>query len=186
MLHETNLVGYTPSYRLTDRFPPRCRRSGRTYRYFTGEPLWPFGFGLTYSNLTVSTASPPAHATSVDDVISASVQVTNAGLVPTDDVVMVYLAPVDISYKNAGPMVIRQLVDFARLGSPLAPGDTTTIDFSWGVKDLLKLVDGEGDWILAPGHYELRFCNGAGRPPAVMDVLWEGDEVLLEKFPALP
>ncbi|MBX3082823.1 MAG: glycoside hydrolase family 3 C-terminal domain-containing protein [Anaerolineae bacterium] len=98
------------------------RMQGRTYRYFTGEPLYPFGYGLSYttfaySNLVVSAAKPTA-----DETVQVAVDVTNVGQRAGDEVVQVYLSA------NRSGYPLRQLVAFERIH--LLPNETRSLTFA--------------------------------------------------------
>jgi beta-glucosidase len=81
--------------RSIDQLPPMMDyniRDGRTYMYFKGDPLYPFGYGLsyttfTYSNLRISSGKLP-----VDGTVSVSVDVTNSGACNGDEVVQLYVS----------------------------------------------------------------------------------------------
>jgi beta-glucosidase len=94
-------------YKSVDQLPPFDDYSmkGRTYRYFEGEPLWPFGFGLSYTSFEYKNAQVTAGKASAD--------VTNTGRLAGDEVVQVY------SDKN--------LVGFQRIA--LKPGETKHVEF---------------------------------------------------------
>src|SRR5207253_2513936 len=83
--------------------------NGRTYRYFTGEPLWPFGFGLSYSRFAYGPVRRMGNA--------VGVQVKNVSTVEGDQVVQFYLT------RSGKDVPIRELVGFQRVH--LKPGQTT-------------------------------------------------------------
>lgn len=64
--------------------------TNRTYRYFTGKPLFPFGHGLSYTTFTYGEAQLPATA-KVNETIKLSVPVTNSGQMDGDEIVQVYI-----------------------------------------------------------------------------------------------
>jgi hypothetical protein len=70
---------------------------GRTYRYFEGEPLWPFGFGLSYTTFTYSNLALPDAPVNAGDPLHTSVTVANTGKVAGDEVVELYLQFPDVS-----------------------------------------------------------------------------------------
>ena len=55
---------------------------GRTYRYFEGAPLWPFGYGLSYTTFSYSNLALPDAPIHAGDPLNASVTVTNTGSRP--------------------------------------------------------------------------------------------------------
>jgi beta-glucosidase len=97
-------------------------RDGRTYMYFKGEPLYPFGFGLSYTTFRLSNlkTSPPRLAK--DGSIKVSVDVADTGARAGDEVVQLYV-------KHLGSKVERprqQLVGFQRV--TVKPGETRTVE----------------------------------------------------------
>ena len=127
----------------------------RTYRYFKGDPLYPFGFGLSYTtfayrNLGIS----PAEIKSGESV-SVSVEVENTGSVAGDEVVQLYLTDVEASQ----PVPRLQLQGFARVR--LAPGEKQTVSFTLTPAQM-SFAGGDGQWILEPG--EFRVWVGGGQP----------------------
>jgi beta-glucosidase len=95
--------------------------AGRTYRFFHGTPLYPFGYGLSYTTFAYSTLRTSADTLAADDTITVRVNVTNTGTRAGDEVVQLYVQ--HPSSVVARP--IRQLVDFSRV--TLRPGETRTV-----------------------------------------------------------
>ena len=83
---------------------------GRTYRYFTGEPLYPFGYGLSYTSFEYSNLSFSKPSLAASDDLVASVDVKNAGKMASDEVVQVYLTHAGV---NGAPL--RSLAGFQRV-----------------------------------------------------------------------
>jgi len=106
---------------------------GRTYRYFEGEPLFPFGYGLSYTTFKYSNLHAPeeAHAGSA---VKVSVEVQNTGKRAGDEVVQLYV-------KHPG--VVRELQGFQRV--PLRPGERKTVEFALTRAEAgeIELVAGE-------------------------------------------
>jgi beta-glucosidase len=124
---------YNPGGRLTQTWPKSLDqlppiedyniRNGRTYMYFKGEPLYPFGFGLSYTNFKYSDLKVKPGGTKTD-VITGSVEVTNTGSRSGDDVVQLYAS----FPASKVEMPKLKLVGFKRV--TLAAGETKTVDFS--------------------------------------------------------
>ena len=97
-------------------------RHGRTYMYFKGEPLYPFGYGLSYTTFRYANLKASSARVAKDGAITVSVDVTNAGSRTGDDVVQLYV-------KHLGSKVARpdeELKGFQRVR--LKPNETKTVD----------------------------------------------------------
>jgi beta-glucosidase len=97
-------------------------RKGRTYMYFQGTPLYPFGFGLSYTTFTYSTLRLSAASLTSGGSVTVSVDVTNSGTRDGDEVVQLY-----VSYPTTTgvPRPIKQLRGFQRVTVPA--GQTKTV-----------------------------------------------------------
>jgi len=107
-----------------DQLPPKMDydiRHGRTYMYFKGKPLYPFGFGLSYTRFRFAGLRIDRPAMARDGQVDVSVAVTNSGKVAGDAVPQVYVRHLDS--RVARPAL--QLVGFERVH--LAPGETKTV-----------------------------------------------------------
>lgn len=129
-------------YKSVDQLPPFTDydMKGRTYRYFTGEPLWPFGYGLSYTTFGYGKLTAPATARAGQDV-PVRVDVKNTGGRAGEEVVQVY---VKRSAAGAGDP-IRSLAAFTRV--PLARGAQRTVD----LKIPARLVTAPGEYIITAG-----------------------------------
>jgi beta-glucosidase len=99
------------------------RMANRTYRYFAGKALYPFGFGLSYTKFDYGPISPHAATVTAKDTLHFTVPVTNSGDRDGDEVVQVYLHHVN----SPEPQPIRSLVGFKRISVP--KGATVNADF---------------------------------------------------------
>ncbi|MGA2137029.1 MAG: glycoside hydrolase family 3 C-terminal domain-containing protein [Bryobacteraceae bacterium] len=106
-------------YKSEDQLPPfdDYNMKGRTYRYFEGEPLYPFGFGLSYTTFSYSNLQVPAEARA-GSPLKISVDVRNSGKRAGEEVVQLYI-------KHPG--VVRELQGFTRIS--LTPGQHKTVEF---------------------------------------------------------
>jgi beta-glucosidase len=100
-------------------------RKGRTYMYFQGTPLYPFGFGLSYTTFTYSALRLSAATLAQGGSVTVSVDVTNSGTRAGDEVVQLY-----VSYPTTTgvPRPTKQLRGFRRV--TLAGGETKTVDLT--------------------------------------------------------
>jgi beta-glucosidase len=121
---------------------------GRTYRYMTEEPLYPFGFGLSYScfeytDLSLSKGEIPAGAN-----LSLSVKVKNAGDCTAAEVVQFYLS--DLHASTIVPL--QKLVGFERV--TLEPGESRTLEFVL-TAEMMSFFNDNGQLTLEPGVFRL-------------------------------
>jgi beta-glucosidase len=128
--------------------------SGRTYRYFEGEPLWPFGYGLSYTTFGYSNLTLPDALINAGEPLSASVSVTNNGKVAGDEVVQLYL-----KFPDVPGAPLRALRGFQRIH--LEPGAKQKVEFQLNPRDLSMVTEG-GDIIVAQGDYTVSV--GGGQP----------------------
>ena len=113
-------------YRSVTDLPPFSDydMKGRTYRFFTGAPLYPFGYGLSYTTFSYANLRTSADRLAAGDTMTVSVDVTNTGARAGDEVVQLYV-------RHLGPAVDRPIEDlrgFARVS--LAPGQTKTVQMT--------------------------------------------------------
>ncbi len=136
-------------YRSADQLPSfeDYAMKGRTYRYFEGEPLYPFGFGLSYARFKYSNLSVPKTVRAGEDII-VSIDVENAGNMAGDEVVELYLTDVEAS----APVPIRALKGFERI--LLKPGEKKTVKFTL-TPEQLSLIDNNFKRVVEPGLFEV-------------------------------
>jgi beta-glucosidase len=128
--------------------------ANRTYRYFTGKPLYPFGYGLSYTKFSYSDLALPTQPVPAGQPVSANVTVTNTGTLAGDEVVQLYLKFPDV--KGAPRIALR---GFERVH--LDPGASQKVHFDLKPRDL-EMVTEDGNPIIAPGEYRLSI--GGGQP----------------------
>ncbi|WET04073.1 glycoside hydrolase family 3 C-terminal domain-containing protein [Flavobacterium johnsoniae] len=125
---------------------------GRTYKYMTEEPMYPFGFGLSYSTLEIKNPSSSETIIKKGKRISVSVDVKNSGDKDYEDVIQMYLVPEDT--KDFLPFYA--LKSFQRV--PLNKGETKKLTFNLTEEDLKQTnLEGEKTWI--KGNYKLLISN---------------------------
>jgi beta-glucosidase len=127
---------------------------GRTYRYFKGDPLWPFGYGLSYTTFKYADLTLPAAPINAGDPLDVSVTVTNTGRVAGDEVAELYL-----KFPDVAGAPIRALRGFQRVH--LEPGASQVLKFHLKRRDL-SMVTEAGDIIVAQGKYTVSV--GGGQP----------------------
>jgi beta-glucosidase len=129
---------YNPAGRLVatwvkslDDLPPMMDyniRNGRTYMYFKGQPLYPFGYGLSYTTFEYSNLRTTASTVSVD--------VKNTGTRTGDEVVQMYVKQLD----SAADRPIKELRGFQRIG--LQPDETKTVQFPLKERGQVRIMVG--------------------------------------------
>ena len=132
------------------------KMENRTYRYFNGEPLYPFGFGLSYTTFKYSKFTSVKTINSGDE-IKVTVNVKNTGKIAGDEVVQLYLS----NLSSSVPVPIRALKGFKRIN--LKPGETKTVTFSVS-PDAFSVIDEQNKRVIKPGIFELTV--GGGQPKA--------------------
>jgi len=144
------------------------RMRGRTYRYAAAEPLYPFGFGLSYTRFAYSGLALSATVLPAGAPLTVRVTLTNTGDVAADEVAQCYLSDLAASV----PVPIHKLVAFQRVH--LAPGASQSLTFTLTPASL-SLVDDACQIRLEPGDFRVTVggCSpGArglalGAPPAL-------------------
>jgi beta-glucosidase len=136
-------------YRSADQLPPFSDydMEGRTYRYFRGDPLFPFGHGLSYTSFAYGGFVVPDSVGPGEDV-QLSVEVRNTGEVAGEEVVQLYLTDLEAS----APVPIRSLQGIHRIF--LEPGETRTVSFTLTPRQL-SLVDEAWERVVEPGMFEV-------------------------------
>jgi beta-glucosidase len=156
---------YNPAGRLPVTFyqsvvqlPPfgNYSMAGRTYRYFTEMPLYPFGYGLSFSSFNYSDAKLSQAQVAADSTVTLSVRVSNASSVPGDEVVQLYL-----SHPGVDGAPIRALAGFQHIHLDAAA--SKTVEFTLHDRDL-SLVDETGARKIVPGPVDVWI--GGGQPVA--------------------
>jgi beta-glucosidase len=131
---------YNPAGRLVDTWPESMDqlppimdyniRNGRTYMYFKGKPLFPFGYGLSYTTFVYSNLHRTSPGPGTSGPITVRVDVKNTGTRPGEEVVQLYV-------KHLGSKVerpVQELRGFKRIH--LEPNETKTVSFPLKATDL--------------------------------------------------
>jgi beta-glucosidase len=133
----------------------------RTYRYFSGKPLYPFGYGLSYTTFSYSNLSVPAAPIAAGAPVTASVTVTNSGKLAGDEVVQLYLKFPPVA--GAPRIALRGAQRIH-----LEPGASQQVHFDLNNRDL-SMVTEIGQPIIAAGDYTLSI--GGGQPDTAAPVV---------------
>lgn len=120
----------------------------RTYRYATCEPLYPFGFGLSYTNFAYSDLKLKRPAIKAGDTLEVSLVLTNTGKQAGEEVVQVYLS--DLQASCVVPL--HKLIAFQRVA--LEAGECRELHFKVEPESM-KFIDEDGNAVLEPGDFRL-------------------------------
>ncbi len=162
-------------YRGTRDLPPyvsydmRGYGKGRTYRYFEGEPLYPFGHGLSYTRFAYDAPRLSTRKLQAGETLRVSTRVRNAGQRAGDEVVQVYL-----EYPDRPHSPRHALVGFERI--TLQPGEARELTFELDPRRLSD-VDRAGRRAVMSGEYRVFVGGGqpgTGAPGAAAEVAIEG------------
>ena len=127
---------------------------GRTYRYYTGTPLFPFGYGLSYTTFDYSKLMVTPSKISACDSVKVTVSVQNSGEMAGDEVIQIYLAPPKRPDKPFFPNI--QLVGFERVNIKPEVVHMSAFELN---PYLLSLVDEDGEHYIFPGDYTVVSSN---------------------------
>lgn len=143
-------------YKSVNDLPPfdDYAMKGRTYRYFEGQPLYPFGFGLSYSTFAYTNGRVSAPTLKAGGDLHVEVDVKNTSTVAGDEVVQVYLV-----FPKLPGSPLRALRGFQRVN--VKPGATQHVRLTLTPRDL-SMVDEAGTRLVAAGAYALFI--GGGQP----------------------
>jgi beta-glucosidase len=128
--------------------------ANRTYRYFEGKPLYPFGYGLSYTKFSYSDLRVPEQAVAAGQPVGADVTVTNTGKVGGDEVVQLYLK---FPWVKGAPRIALRGFERVHLDS----GASQKVHFQLKARDL-GMVTEDGNPIIAQGDYTISI--GGGQP----------------------
>jgi beta-glucosidase len=146
-------------YKSVDQLPAfeDYAMANRTYRYFTGQPLYPFGYGLSYTRFAYSNLKLDEPAVQAGQPLTVEADVKNTGSREGDEIAELYL-----TYPHLSGAPIRALKGFTRVH--LASGDTAHLRFTLSPRDL-SIVNESGDRVITAGTYQLSV--GGGQPGTV-------------------
>ena len=121
----------------------------RTYRYFSGKPLYSFGYGLSYTSFAYSNLKAPSGSVKAGDAVTIEGDVRNTGSLAGDEVVELYL-----TQPRAFETPRRLLAGFTRVH--LEPGQSTHVGLTIDPRSLGQ-IDAQGNRTILPGQYTVSF-----------------------------
>ena len=173
----------SPSGRLPITFPKNVEQlpayddysmQGRTYKYMTKEPMFPFGFGLTYSETAFKNMVTSATKLKKNQELNVEVELSNVGDFDIEEVVQLYVCPVEVT----GGIPMKSLKAFKRIDLP--KGETQKVAFTLSPEELM-VVNEEGKKVWRKGDYKIVVGNaspgafseslGAAKPQEVVVTL---------------
>jgi beta-glucosidase len=127
---------------------------GRTYKYMKEEPLYPFGYGLSYTTFRYSDLKLTKQMAGSGESVEASVVVSNTGTRAGDEVVQCYLTHRDSNFETPA----YDLKGFQRV--MLAPGESRTVKFSLP-PEALSVVTDQGEQIAGRGELQVTIAGAS-------------------------
>jgi beta-glucosidase len=150
---------YNPAGRLVqtwpkslDQLPPiedYNLRNGRTYMYFKGEPLYPFGHGLSLTSFSYSNVKLSSSTLKINATLTVKVQVRNSGKRAGEEVVQLYAQ----FPKSVVERPLKELKGFQRIS--LKPGEAKTVQIPLKAESLAWWNEKKNGWDLEPGTVNL-------------------------------
>jgi len=134
--------------------------NGRTYRYMTEKPLYPFGFGLSYTSFNFDSITLSNPSVSAGSSVKVTVNVSNNGKFDADEVVQIYIS----NDGRSGNDPITSLKGFRRVFIPAGKSEKIEFDLSSSV---FETVNEKGEYRLVPGSYTITAADAAPVPVAV-------------------
>jgi len=151
---------YNPGGRLVQTWPKSLDqipemldyniRDGRTYMYFKGVPLYPFGFGLSYTTFTYSNLKTSTPSLDRDSSVNVSVDVTNSGKIAGDDVVQLYVRHINSDVSRPS----EELKGFQRV--TIKAGERKTVTIPLATQRLAYWDISKNDWQVERDSIEIR------------------------------
>ncbi len=182
---------YSPAGRLPITFPRSLadvpeftdyRMKGRTYRYAEKEPLYPFGYGLSYTRFEYVDMKVDKNEIERGDSIKVSAIVKNVGERAGDEVVQLYVKALDAPFV----VPVHELRGFERFS--IEAGKAARVSFTLDTRDL-TLIDERGKRVYQPGRFRIylggnqpdsRSVDLIGEEPQWIEVMLRGDRLELE------
>jgi hypothetical protein len=158
-------ASYVDQVKMTDmNMRPSSTSPGRTYKFYTGQPVFEFGFGLSYTTFSYAWYNDSKiESYSIQSLMKTNsvrlnfvmqsfrVNVTNTGAMDGDDVVLAYVTPPQVLRDGQTPP-IKQLFGFERIN--LNVNETKQVFFPLNIKDLFTIAQDGSKW-LHPGQYDI-------------------------------
>ena len=162
-------AAYVDQVKMTDMsMRPSSTNPGRTYKFYTGQPIFEFGFGLSYTTFSYAWYNDSTSVTySIESSIKHNsdklnfvmqlfrVNVTNIGTMDGDNVILAYVTPPQVLREGQSPP-IKQLIGFKRIN--LHVNETKQVFFPFNNEALVTIAQDGSKWI-HPGQYQIHIGN---------------------------
>ncbi len=152
--HVPVFYNYQPSGRGFYHQPGTKEKPGRDYVFSSTDPLFPFGFGLSYTKFKISNLKIKKNVLKPDETIQLTVDIKNTGKVAGKEVIQVYIN--DMISSVATP--VKQLKAFEKV--ELKPSETKTVEFEIPCSEL-GLWNRNMDYVVEPGKFEIQIGNSS-------------------------
>jgi beta-glucosidase len=133
-----------------DQLPPYedYSMNGRTYKYMKEEPLYPFGFGLSYSTFTYSNIKLSSTSIKKNQSVDVEITVSNSGKADGEEVVQLYITDVETS--TDAPLFSLNGIQRVKLKA----GNSSVVKFTI-TPAMMELVNAKGERIIEPGKFKV-------------------------------
>ncbi len=151
------------------------------YRWYTSKlqpVLFPFGYGLSYTQFTYANLRLTSSSIKDTDTVTVNVDVTNAGTVPGKEVVQLYVAPPKTDLIRP----VRELKGFEKV--ELQPGETKTVSFTLGERSFAYWNTVLHDWHVVSGDYDIEICRNAEEVELAVNLQVTGTKALPRQYDA--
>jgi len=135
---------------------------GRTYRYLDKEPLFPFGFGLSYTSFEFGPIILDKDKIRKGQSVNAQLRVRNSGAYAAEEVVQIYVSDLEASVD----VPLHSLKGFQRI--PLQPGESQSVTFTIS-PEMMELINNDGESVLEKGTFKIQIggTSPSGRNKAL-------------------
>jgi beta-glucosidase len=133
--------------------------ANRTYRYFKGKALYPFGYGLSFTRFEYAWIEQPEEAYRTSEAVSVKFSVKNSGELAGDEVAQLY-----VKYPDGKSLPLKELRGFRRIA--VDAGETAQVELSVPVADLQKWDEASGQMLVPTGSYSI-FVGGHSEDEAI-------------------